>query len=168
MRPLFIRGGGYIFRARDLQQLVEVGASSDRDDWLMTHQHQRSLGFYGREMLANRGYLRANLRYEMVRFGLATDSRTDPFDTCFDFTKRVVTDEQHRLAHRFQPANLPHVRRQSESNYQRRANRDYRFEIRSQERTDSREAAHRGRIVAVIRHANHARPGAERKQSLGY
>src|SRR5882672_9419643 len=116
----------------------------------MSHQHQGSLGLNRGQALANGRDLRANSRHQVMRLGLAADSRTDGFDTVVDLFKRAVADEQHRIAHRFERAYLADVGRQSKSNHQRGTSGDYRFEIWRQERTDTGQTPHLWRVVAVI------------------
>src|SRR5208283_5815419 len=113
-------------------ELIEISAAAHGDDRVMTDEHQRALRLYVCQAAFDCGDLRLNLRDEPTRFALAIDSYTHRFDTGFDLWQRIVADQQHRITHRIQRANLAHVRRQFKPDYQRGAQRDDRFEIRRQ------------------------------------
>src|SRR5579862_1040001 len=110
MWPLLTNGIGDVVGTRDMHELVEVSARAHRDDRLMTDEHQRAQWFYVGETFPDCINLRLNLRDEPTSIVLTIDPRAHFFDTGFDLLHGVVADEQHRIAHRIQRADLAHVR----------------------------------------------------------
>gem|GEM_PF-5699214 len=101
---------GDVVGARYAHELIEISAGAHRDYRLMTDEHQRTLRLNVCQALSDCGDLRLNLRDQPMRLRLAIDSRTHLFDTGFDLLQRIVADQQHRIPHRIQRANLAHVR----------------------------------------------------------
>src|SRR5208282_4920547 len=141
-------------------------AGANRDDRLMTDEHQRTLRLNLRQALLDGGDLQLNLRDQPAGFCLAIYSRPHFFDAGFDFLQRIVADQQHQVAHRIQRANLPHVRREFKPDYQRGPERDDRFDVRRQKRAYPRQIAHLWRVVAILRDADDVGARPQREQSF--
>src|SRR5208282_6511013 len=71
VRPLLADGRSDVVGARYAHELVEISAGANRDDRLMTDEHQRTLRLYLCQALLDCGDLRLNLRDEPMRFAPA-------------------------------------------------------------------------------------------------